>query len=198
MKTLAELYAEVPIGKGGYRLTDRDDVHSYVEVYEKLLAPYRRPGVRVLEIGLFHGAGLRVWEQYFDQGCVWGVDASETPHDGLADLRPMMAERWLGVLPAHNIVIADATDREAVSRHFGDMTFDVIIEDAAHSVPQQVALYRLWSERLRSGGLYVIEDVANLDYDRAVFENIDPKRKVEILDRRKIKNRFDDIMVVIR
>ncbi len=197
MKSLAEIYAAIPIWKCGYKYCDKSDVHSYVEVYERLFAPYRRPGARLLEIGLFHGASMRMFEEYFSPvgGEVWGIDAFDQPHAGMADLRPMIAEG------THNIIIGDATDPRTLadwdSPGLPCLSFDLIIDDAAHNVPQQLAIYAAHRDRLRPGGLYIIEDIEDLDHDRAIFEAIDPTRRVEILDLRKQKGRFDDVLVII-
>lgn len=188
MKSLAEIYAAIPIWKDGYKYCDKDDVHSYLEVYERLFAPFRRPGVALLEIGLFHGASMRMFEEYFHGGEVWGIDCSLTPHDGMADLRPMLLEA------THNIIIGDATKPSVIPTN---LSFDIIIDDAAHNVPQQLAIYAAHRSRLKAGGLYIIEDIENLDRDLNLFRNIDPDRCVEIFDRRHVKRRFDDVLVVI-
>lgn len=195
MKTLAEIYAAIPVWKDGYKYSDKGDVHGYLDIYERLFAPYRRPGVALLEIGLFHGASMRMFEEYFQGGHIWGIDCSDQPHDGMADLRPMIAEG------THNIIIGDATNPHTIgdwdSPGLPPLSFDIIIDDAAHNVPQQLALYAAHRDRLHPGGLYIIEDIEDLDHDRSVFENIDPSRRVEILDLRKAKGRFDDVLVVI-
>lgn len=195
MKSLAEIYAAIPIWKDGYKYCDKGDVHSYIEVYESLFAPYRRPGTTLLEIGLFHGASMRMFEGYFAEGDVWGIDASDQPHGGMANLRPMIAEG------THNIIIGDATDPCSLSDWdspgMPPLSFDIIIDDAAHNLSQQLALYAAHRRRLRPGGLYIIEDIENLDRDRAIFAAIDPSRRVEILDRRHVKGRFDDVLLVV-
>lgn len=203
MKTLAEIYAAIPHWKDGYKYCDKGDVHSYVEVYEQLLAPHRRPGVRFLEIGLFHGASLRMFEEYFavppmplPRGSSFpaavGIDCSDRPHDGMADLRPMIATG------GHDIRLLNAADpQEVYARFINDPSFDVIIEDAGHAVADQLAIYANFRNRVAPGGLYIIEDIENIDRDRVIFENIDSTRRVEIIDRRQVKGRFDDVLVVI-
>lgn len=201
MKTLAEIYAAIPHWKDGYKYCDKGDVHGYIPVYEQLLAPYRRPGVRFLEIGLFHGASLRMFEEYFAVPpmprrspfpAAVGIDCSDRPHDGMADLRPMIASG------NHDIRLLNAADPKAVHAWFlNDAPFDVIIEDAGHAVADQLAIYANFRDRLAPGGLYIIEDIENIDRDRAVFYGIDPTRRVEIIDCRSVKGRFDDVLVVI-
>lgn len=172
--------------------TDKGTVHSYIDVYEEVLKPYRFKADKVLEIGVFKGNSLRMWEQYFDWADVFGVDCDTMPHGGMADLREMINS---GI---HCIKIFDAENPELVKEHFAGMKFDVIIEDANHSLEQQLKLYNLYKEYLAPDGIYIIEDVENIDASRTEFENIDNSKTVTILDRRHILNRFDDVLIIIK
>lgn len=171
--------------------TDKGTVHGYLETYEKLLAPYRNTRGNVLEIGLMSGQSLLMWEKYFRNATVYGMDLCDQPHGGLADLRPLIAE---GV---HNIRLGNAAEQATVDELFGTLQFNVIIEDAGHDLDSQLAIYKNFRQRLSPGGIYIIEDVADIDASRARFEQIDPERRVEILDLRSVKNRYDDVLVVI-
>jgi len=187
MKTLAQIYQRY---KGNASFGDKGTVHSYIEVYERLLAPYRQTAQRVLEIGILNGQSLRMWEEYFDQSEVHGIDTCLQPL-GMADLGPMIAEG------GHHISLLDATNLKQVAEHFGGMTFDVIIEDASHALSHQLAIYANFKASLSADGIYVIEDVDDLDSVRSSFETIDASRPVRILDRRWIKGRYDDVLVII-
>ena len=50
MKTLLEIYNKFYDPKTGW--PDRNTTHSYIEVYEEILAPYRKKAKNILEIGL--------------------------------------------------------------------------------------------------------------------------------------------------
>ena len=39
--------------------------HNYASIYAELFAPYRHAPARVLEIGVWEGASLRMWSEYF-------------------------------------------------------------------------------------------------------------------------------------
>jgi spermidine synthase len=184
--TLKELCAKYK--KGDW--PDKDSVHSYIDVYEEILAPYRHTAKNILEIGLMSGESLRMWTEYFD-GKVYGMDCSETPIDGLADLRPIIAEG------KHNICIGDATSQEYVERFFSDIKFDVIIEDASHQLMHQLQIYDNVKDKMNKGGIMIIEDVQDIDANRGFFEALDPYKKIEILDRRHIKGRYDDVLIII-
>lgn len=169
---------------------DKQTEHTYIEVYEEILNPYRGK-VSFLEIGLFSGQSLRMWEQFFKEGKVYGIDCSEQPHGGMQDLRPMIAE---GI---HNIFIMDGTSKTDIEKNFKDIMFDVIIDDGSHQLAHQLESYKHFKSHLSKGGIYIIEDIQDLDTNLKAFENIDSKKKVTILDRRKIKNRYDDVLVII-
>ena len=171
--------------------TDKDSVHSYLPVYERLLAPYRVTAKRVLEIGILCGASLRMLEEFFATARVHGIDLCDQPLGGMVDLRPMIAEG------THHITFTDATNAAQVKHHFGNLSFDVIIEDASHALEHQFSIYENFKQLLVWDGIYIIEDVDNLDAVRSRFEKIDPDRRVRIFDLRHVKNRFDDALVVI-
>jgi SAM-dependent methyltransferase len=188
VKTLAQIYEsyQSPASWG-----DKGTVHSYIEVYERMLASYRfRPGVKVLEIGLMNGASMQMWEEFFTNGTVYGIDLNDHPLD-MVDLSPMIAEG------THHITLIDATNPVLVNQHFGGMKFDVIIEDASHLLEHQFSIYENFKDKLNPGALYVIEDIENIDATRERFEQIDPAKHVTIIDRRGVKGRFDDVLVVI-
>jgi SAM-dependent methyltransferase len=183
--TLQEIWNDMPLK------SDKGDVHDYISVYEKILAPYRDMAKNVLEIGLFNGASLLMWEKYFS-GKVYGIDCSDQPHGGMADLRPLIAEG------THNIFIGDAENELEVEAFFKDIKFDVVIEDAGHHVLQQLNIYKIIKPYLNKGSLYIIEDIQNIEETRNIFQRIDFEKEVEVVDRRHVNGRYDDVMVIIK
>ncbi len=186
MKTLTEICTENTIN--GW--PDKQTQHTYIEVYEEILKPYRETAKNFLEIGLFSGQSLRMWEQYFKGKC-YGIDCSELPCGGLQDLRPMIAEG------THNIFIMDGTKKDDIEKNFKGIMFDVIIDDGSHNLEHQLASYKHLKSHLAPEGIYIIEDIQDIDKDKVIFEGIDVNKRIEILDRRKIKNRYDDVLVII-
>jgi hypothetical protein len=187
MKTLLEIYNNHK--KGDW--PDKNSVHSYIPIYEEILAPYRYTAKNILEIGLMSGESLRMWTDYFS-GKVYGMDCSETPIDGLADLRPIIAEG------KHNVCIGDAGSATDIEKFFSGIKFDVIIEDSTHNIEDQLRMYAVLKPYLNKNSLYIVEDVQSIDETKHLFENIDPEKKVEILDRRHAKGRYDDVIVIIK
>jgi hypothetical protein len=155
-----------------------------------MLAPYRTSARMVLEIGLLGGLSLLMWEEYFQNAEVHGIDLTDQPLDGRFDLRPLIAA-------GHRIHLLDASDPEQVESHFSGMLFDVIIEDAQHYLEQQVAIYLAFRDHLAPGAIYIIEDVANIESSRTIFESLDSTKQTEIVDLRETKGRFDDVLVTL-
>lgn len=174
----------------GYK-SDKGDIHSYLPVYEEILAPYRYTAKNILEIGVFRGDSLRLWDSYFS-GEVHGIDCSETPHDGMADLRPMINSG------KHNIHILDGTSQEAIEKEFGDTKWDIVLDDSNHDIAAQVQTINIFKNRMTENSLLIIEDVQNLDKDRWVFDAMSSEFSVEIIDLRETKKRYDDVLILIR
>lgn len=184
--TLLELYNKHK--KGDW--PDKGSTHSYIEVYEELLAPYRHTAKNILEIGLMSGESLRMWAEYFD-GNVHGIDCDIKPINGLADLTEAIAE-------GYNISIGDATSEWDINKFYNGIKFDVVIDDASHNLMDQLKIYYNLKPHMNKGSLYFIEDIQDIDSNRSFFEAIDPDRQVKIIDRRVIKKRYDDVIVLIK
>ncbi len=175
--TLSQLY-----GTGRFD-TDKGSIHSYIDFYETALAPYRKPGVQLLEIGLQNqgvttGGSIPLWVAFFGEGAVTGLDIAPCP--------PVRGA---------NIVRGDATKVVVRNAAFAEKTFDIIIDDASHLAADQLATFLLYRSLLRPGGLYVIEDMQNWDAIALLLE-IEPT--FSVIDRRRVKNRYDDVLMVWR
>jgi len=187
MRTLQKIWAD--LANAGME-TDKGSVHSYIDVYQELFSIQRVAAKNVLEIGLFQGHSMRMWEQYFIYADVHGIDCSDQPIGGLADLRPMIAEG------THKIHIMDATSQEQIDDEFGDMKFDVVIDDGNHNVNSQLQTIEIFKPRMNQGGIIVIEDIQDINnFSWSFYGSHDD---VEIIDLRKIKNRYDDVLVILK
>lgn len=179
MKNLQEIYKnyQSPDGHG-----DKGTAHTYIDEYQRLLEPYRENST-VLEIGLFMGESLRMWEEFFIDSDVIGVDISDW------QLTNLINEG------THNIIIGDATKEEILDT-LPDKMFDVIIDDGSHLLEHQIKSFDIFKNRMKPNGIYIIEDIVNIDKDKDVFEKL--HNNVEIIDNRHIKGRSDDVLIVYK
>ncbi len=134
--------------------------HRYTELYHMLFHPYRDQPITFLEMGLFIGGpehgksadrktddlpSIRMWLEFFPKAQIHGLDVSDFSwfrHDRFAFHRCDMDDRA-------NIAAARAVMPE----------FDIIIDDASHASHHQQNGFLELFPRLRSGGLYIIEDL---------------------------------------
>jgi hypothetical protein len=121
-------------------------LHNYVELYELLFAPWKNEPIRFLEIGVATGSSLRVWEGYFPAAQIFGVDVVDKSRYDSPRVRTLIADQ------------AERADLARVIASTGG-EFDVVLDDGGHCMhQQQISLGSLFPA-LKSGGLYIIEDV---------------------------------------
>jgi hypothetical protein len=122
-------------------------MEHYLEVYDELLADWQGRDVSFLEIGIFKGGSLPLWQGFLG------------PASRLVFLDIDPACRELA-LPGTSVEIGDQADPEFLERVGRDHgPFDLIVDDGGHKMHQQIASFRHLWPRLRDRGLYIVEDV---------------------------------------
>jgi hypothetical protein len=139
--------------RGWLQLPPREDFDvsvkplPYLGIYEKVLTPLRFRRCCLLELGVWNGDSLAMWRDGLPRATIVGVDLGPPEID-------------LG--PRVRLVQGDQTDGELLRRvreQHAPEGFDVIIDDASHlGVTTARSLQRLYTDHLRSGGVYCIED----------------------------------------
>ena len=148
--------------------SDKVSVHNYGSFYDDLFARLRPQAL--LEIGVYRGASLRAWRAAGVSN-VFGVDRDVSSNNcGPAVM--------FGTMPE---------DARAIARRLPPL--DLIIDDGSHLHPDYVATADVLFERLRPGGVYVIEDIQTQD-------SVDALRRDgwQIEDWREKTGRYDDVI----
>lgn len=177
-KTLKQIY-----DKGYTRLAgnnDKGSVHTYIPIYEYLLKPYRDSAQKVLEIGVAQGYSLRMWNEYFNDKCtIKGIDIQKAK------------------LCCDNLDVTYGDSQNAQLWNSWD-NFDVIIDDGDHSLYGQVKTAEVWLPKLKRSGIYIIEDVVSIDDNQLdSLQDICEDIYLYMFDMRYVKNRYDDIMIIL-
>ena len=158
--------ADAPTRPGLTELADRygsdkgSAKHRYTELYHMLFHPLRDRPIAFLEMGLCIGGpehgrsadrettdapSVRMWLEYFPNARIHGLDVSDfswLTHDRFAFTR------------------CDMDDRAAIAAAAAGLpALDVIIDDASHASHHQQNGFLEMFPRLKSGGLYIIEDL---------------------------------------
>lgn len=137
-------------------------LHRFDRAYGFFLGEDRRHHVRsVLELGIKKGASLRVWEEYFPQARIFGIDL-----DWKFTSHPKFTQRLSARTRTFHGSQTDETVLAEVCAAAG--SFDLIIDDASHRSDDQVASLRYLWPFLQAPGVYVIEDThAHAKYPEA-------------------------------
>ena len=124
--------------------TDKAYDHKFTEKYDEYFQRYTNP--RVLEIGVYNGASLKTYDEYFNYNCTLiGMD-----NGAQLGYRPVGGNI--------SIVIADQSQAEDLaSKANGE--FDIIIDDGSHFIEHQINCFKALVGKVKKGGIYIIEDL---------------------------------------
>lgn len=176
-----------------YGHTDKDGDHSYVESYERLLAPYVNKSCTLLEIGVNFGGSAIMWYEHLPQSQMFLLDNRNVLEERI--FSNMDPSRW-------HFYLEDAYTPEVVAlmQHECPEGFDVIVDDGPHYVETQEYVIQNYVALLKVGGIVVIEDIQSikdLEQLKSVLPTSDDYQ-CEIIDLRPNKGRYDEILVVIK
>jgi hypothetical protein len=120
--------------------------HGYTDLYDWYFAPIRYFPFKLLEIGVGSGASLRMWEEFFPNANIYGIDIN-------ADCKEHETERI-------KIFIGHQADKKFLDEVLGEIgSPDIVIDDGSHRPQHQVASMRKIFPHVQHGGTYAIEDI---------------------------------------
>jgi hypothetical protein len=133
---LSALAATYGTDKGVSGTSDKN--HQYTLIYDRLFSGIRDKVEHVLEFGVFRGASLLMWADYFPKAQIHGLDKKRrsVPHPRI------VTHRFNSITP--------------LDTHF---KFDLLVDDASHISSHQRVMFELHNKHVRPGGFYVIEDL---------------------------------------
>jgi hypothetical protein len=119
----------------------------YFEIYHRHLNRFVGREVHIAEVGVFSGGSMDMWKAYFGPRChVYGVDIEPACKSYEGD--------------RVRIFIGDQADR-GFWKNFREHVpvLDILIDDGGHMPEQQIVTLEEMLPHLRSGGVYLCEDV---------------------------------------
>jgi hypothetical protein len=150
--------------------------HSYIEkYYSKTFESFAdRKNLTIVEIGVHKGESLELWNKYFIDANIIGIDINPVNY----------------VPSSKNITVIQGKSSRVD-------TFDTVQnDDGSHRIHNQIATYNILYPRLNPNGIYIIEDIRNIDESKNSFLSLN--KNAIIFDYRKNLNRSDDVIVEIR
>lgn len=129
--------------------TDKGGKHCYLQkYYQPKFSPLRESTRKLLEIGVYEGASIRLWREFFTNSEIYALEilqkrAGMFNHDDKVHL-----------------TIGSSMEKKSYQNIPEDL--DIIIDDGSHKPEDQYNTFRVAYEYLKQGGVYVIEDVRDI------------------------------------
>lgn len=119
---------------------------GYINHYQEYFEAIREKSITLLEIGVYRGASLRMWREYFPNARIYGIDISRA-----------YIHQWPGI----PVFIGDATSKTFLQICLDDMIdVDIVIDDASHKTTDQAVVFDFLFPKLNPNGIYVCEDLS--------------------------------------
>jgi len=145
MVSLDDLAHKYQTDKGNRPVESGLSPKSYTLLYEKLFSPLRDQPIRLLELGVAKGYSLLMWEEYFSDGKIFGIDINPATM-----LHTDRIQTFCG--PQSDLAFLSVISPDLYP-------LDIIIDDGGHTREQQSASFRMLWNVLAPGGFYAIEDL---------------------------------------
>lgn len=158
-----DLLTEIGIKYG----TDKATHHQFTPFYNKYFGEIRHKVKNILEIGVLNNASLKMWEEYFPNANIVGIDNR--------DRTEYTSDR----IKIHIVDQSNSRQLTSVINQYDD--FDIIIDDGSHLVPHQYISLATLLPYVKGGGFYIVEDL-HCSYFPKWQEWYDPTVEVTMLE----------------
>ena len=119
--------------------TDKNTIHSYLPLYQKLLIGKKETAKNVLEVGIFDGGSIKMWSDFFTNANVYGLDIMH------------INNVWEEIKDKDKIILH--TSKDAYNEDFFIANFlyknikcDFMLDDGPHSLESMVTFIKFYSQ----------------------------------------------------
>ena len=165
--------------------TDKESRHKYCSLYyDKAFEDIKDKKLNILEIGILNGSSLVLWNEFFKNSIIYGIDNSN------------LTENRLDAYPRIKTIIQDAYKKELTSNL---PLFDIIIDDGPHTLESQKIFINHYFKKLNKNGKLIIEDVlGDFNLNELLKEANKFSSNIKILDLRDTTKTEDSIIIEIQ
>lgn len=126
-----------------YNSDKSSEFHNYLELYDKEFSNIRNNENNILEIGILNGDSLNILSEYFYNSKIYAIDIDDKKRYDNEKIKTY---------------IGDQSDINFLN-NFDDNFFEVILDDGSHRMNHQQISLSILFKKLKSGGIYIIEDL---------------------------------------
>lgn len=156
--------------------TDKNS-HGFIDHYESLFEKFREENFNFLEIGVFLGASIKMWNEYFTNAKIYGLDSFDgvqgngTTFEGFLDFYNEWSQNKDPKVELVKCNQSKEDELEKFKKHCieNNIKFKVIIDDGSHLMRDQQITLGYFFGLVEDGGYYIIEDSHTSD-DRVGYD----------------------------
>jgi hypothetical protein len=120
--------------------------HDFLRLYEKRLSHLQSQRFTMIEVGVYQGASVATWNEYFSNAKIVGID-----------IDPQCKKYERGNIQVRVGDQSDANFLFDIISEFGKPR--LVIDDGSHRWDQQIATLQILFPLLEPGGFYICEDI---------------------------------------
>lgn len=125
--------------------------HFFLHHYDDILNHLRSSKIRLLEIGVYKGASIKMWREYFPHAEIHCIDINQIDLSDLNDVT------------MHIVNCDNKNDLKNLAEKLGD--FDIIIDDGGHTMRQQQNSFEVFWPKVKKDGIFIMEDMHTSIYN---------------------------------
>lgn len=139
--------------------------HGFTNIYDDLFSNFKNDSFNLLEIGVFFGSSIKMWNEYFKNAIIYGADTFKgiQGNGNKFNNSNKYYNEWLQNKPSNIIleILDQSSENELAnfSNKYINTKFKIIIDDGSHLMKDQQLTFFFLFDLLESGGIYVIEDI---------------------------------------
>jgi hypothetical protein len=127
--------------------------HNFTSFYNEYLEGVRNEVKNVLEIGVFEGASLRMWEEYFPNANIFGFDENDSSFCNTQKIKTFVVNQ------------SSIEEMQKGVNLTEQSSFDLIIDDGSHFIDDQQKSLGFLFQYVKRGGYFIMEDLHTSNFD---------------------------------
>ena len=153
--------------------------HGYSKFYEKYFNEFKNLDCNILELGSFNGNALAAFYFFLKKSNIYSGDI----HPDILRYKSKRIRNFFIDCGSENSIKKNIVNQ--------DIYYDIIIEDAAHNLKHQIITLFMCFEKLKSRGIYVVEELDFPDTREDMIENSQGPTLKAILEKIKSNQEFE-------
>ena len=138
-------------------------IHGYTLYYNELFQKKKDENLNFLELGIFRGSSILMWHDYFVNSTIYCIDNCLPEKCSGKTICPSTSidklNKYSNRIKAY---LCEQENNDFINILFNIITCDYIVDDASDFQKETLQSLVIFFKKLKSGGIYIIEDICNL------------------------------------